>query len=188
MQPADFQRRNHIEKKLRTNKEIRAREVRLIDDEGKQAGIVDIRKALEIAVLKGLDLVEISPNSDPPVCKILDYGKFRYEMDKKLKENRKKQASIDIKEMQFRLSVDENDFQTKLNHVRRFLLNGHRTKVVIRFRGREMMHKDQGRALLERIANEVASLGMIEQQAKMDGRHMHMMLAPSKAKQPKVEQ
>ncbi|MCE5175938.1 MAG: translation initiation factor IF-3 [Caldisericales bacterium] len=173
---------------MRTNKEIRAREVRMIDDEGKQVGIVDIRKALEMAVLKGLDLVEISPNSDPPVCKLLDYGKYKYELEKKVKENRRKQSSVEIKEMQFSLSVDENDYQTKVGHVRRFLLNGHRTKVVIRFRGREMMHKDQGRALLDRIANEVASLGTIEQMPKMDGRHMHMMIAPIKQKEKEIKE
>lgn len=180
----EIKRRQLIEKKLRINKEIRARDVRMIDDEGRQIGIVDIRKALEMAALKGLDLVEISPNSDPPVCKLLDYGKYRYELDKKVKENRRKQAQTDIKEMQFSLTVDDNDYQTKIGHVRRFLLNGHRAKVVIRFRGREMMHKDQGRALLEKIANDVSSLGVVDQQPKMDGRNMIMMIAPSKQKQP----
>jgi translation initiation factor IF-3 len=173
----------NIEKKLRINKEIRSREVRLIDDEGQQVGIIDIRKALEMAVLRGLDLVEISPNSNPPVCKLLDYGKYRYEIEKKAKENKRKQAQTELKEMQFRISVDIGDYQTKLGHVKRFLLAGDKAKVVIRFRGREMQHKDKGYELLQKIAAEVANLGAIEQQPKQEGRNMIMILGPTKQKE-----
>lgn len=173
----------NIEKRLRINKEIRAREVRLIDDEGQQVGVVDIRKALEMAVLAGTDLVEISPTSNPPVCKLLDYGKYRYELEKKAKENKRKQAQTELKEMQFRLRVDIGDYQTKLGHVKRFLLAGDKAKVVIRFRGREMQHKDQGFELLQKIASEVANLGTIEQQPKLEGRNMVMILSPTKQKE-----
>lgn len=173
----------NIEKKLRINKEIRSREVRLIDDDGQQVGIVDTRKALEMAALDGLDLVEISPNSNPPVCKLLDYGKYKYEIEKKAKENKRKQAQTELKEMQFRLSVDIGDYQTKIGHVKRFLLAGDKAKVVIRFRGREMQHKDQGYELLQKIAQDVSNLGIIEQQPKQEGRNMIMIIGPTKQKE-----
>lgn len=168
---------------LRVNKEIRVPRVRLIDENGGQVGVVDTYDALEKAAMAGLDLVEISPNGNPPVCKILDYGKYRYEQEKKAKENRRKQVHADLKEMQFRLSVDIGDYKTKLGHVRRFLLNGNKAKVVIRFRGREMIHKRQGYEMLEEIAEEVESLGYVEHQPRMDGRRMHMIIAPHKNKE-----
>jgi len=167
---------------LRINKEIRARDVRLIDETGKQVGIVDTRKAIEMAVLAGVDLVEISPNSDPPVCKLLDYGKYRYELEKKAKENSRKQAQTELKGMRFTLKCDEADYQTKVGHIRRFLLNGNRTRVFIKFRGREMSHKDQGRTMLDRIATDVASLGVVENQPKFEGKQMFIMIAPIKQK------
>ena len=155
----------------------------MIDDEGQQVGIVETRKALEMAALVNLDLVEISPTSNPPVCKLLDYGKYRYEIEKKNKENKRKQAQTELKEMQFRISVDIGDYQTKLGHVKRFLLAGDKAKVVIRFRGREMQHKDKGYELLQKIAAEVANLGAIEQQPKQEGRNMIMILGPTKQKE-----
>ncbi|MEZ4813483.1 MAG: translation initiation factor IF-3 [Caldisericia bacterium] len=179
----DDRRNNKKRNALRINKEIRVPNVRLIDEVGNQVGVVSVYDAIERATLAGLDLVEISPNSDPPVCKILDYGKYRYELEKKAKENRRKQVHADIKEMQFRLSVDVGDFKTKLGHVRRFLLNGNKAKVGIRFRGREMIHKQRGFDMLQEIADEVESLGFVEHQPRLDGRRMHMIIAPHKKKE-----
>ena len=135
-----------------------------------------------MAVLAGVDLVEISPNSDPPVCKLLDYGKYRYEMEKKAKENVRKQAQTEVKGMRFTLTCDEADYQTKVGHIRRFLLNGNRTRVFIKFRGREMAHRDKGKVMLERIATDVASLGIVEGQPKSEGKQMFIMIAPVKQK------
>ena len=168
---------------LRINKEIRVPNVRLIDEKANQIGVVSVYDAIERATLAGLDLVEISPNSDPPVCKILDYGKYRYELEKKAKENRRKQVHADIKEMQFRLSVDIGDFKTKMGHVKRFLLGGNKAKIVIRFRGREMIHRQRGFDMLQEIVEEVENLGYVEHQPRMDGRRMHMVIAPHKKKE-----
>lgn len=176
-------RRNKKRNTLRVNKEIRVPNVRLVDEDGNQVGVVSVYDAIERATLAGLDLVEISPNSDPPVCKILDYGKYRYELEKKAKENRRKQVHADLKEMQFRLSVDVGDFKTKLGHVKRFLTGGNKAKVVIRFRGREMIHKQRGFDMLQEIADEVEDLGFVEHQPRMDGRRMHMIIAPHKKKE-----
>jgi translation initiation factor IF-3 len=168
---------------LRINKEIRVPNVRLIDEKANQIGVVSVYDAIERATLAGLDLVEISPNSSPPVCKILDYGKYRYELEKKAKENRRKQVHADIKEMQFRLSVDIGDFKTKMGHVKRFLLGGNKAKIVIRFRGREMIHRQRGFDMLQEIVEEVENLGYVEHQPRMDGRRMHMVIAPHKNKE-----
>ncbi len=168
---------------LRINKEIRVPNVRLIDEKANQIGVVSVYDAIERATLAGLDLVEISPNSSPPVCKILDYGKYRYELEKKAKENRRKQVHADIKEMQFRLSVDIGDFKTKMGHVKRFLLGGNKAKIVIRFRGREMIHRQRGFDMLQEIVEEVENLGYVEHQPRMDGRRMHMVIAPHKKKE-----
>ncbi|MCH5186434.1 MAG: translation initiation factor IF-3 [Oscillospiraceae bacterium] len=165
-------------KELQINEEIRDKEVRLIGADGSQKGIVSIRDALAAAGEKGLDLVKIAPQAVPPVCKIMDYGKYKFELSKKEKETRKNQKVVNIKEIQLSPSIDTNDFNTKCNHAMRFLKNGDKVKVTVRFRGREVSHSKIGEVLLERFAEAVKELGTVERPAKLEGRNMTMFLAP----------
>ncbi len=167
-----------INVKVRINKQIRAEEVRLIETDGEQAGIKKISEALSIADEQGLDLVEVAPTARPPVCRIMDYGKYKYEMEQKAKRARKHQTSIVIKEMKMRPKIENHDFQVKKKHIERFLRGGAKVKVTIMFRGREMTHTDIGRGLLDRLTKEVEELGVVESRPKLDGRNMIMVLAP----------
>lgn len=162
----------------RINQEIRVEKVRLIGAEGEQIGIVLIRDALRMADEVGLDLVEISPAAEPPVCKILDYGKFKYEQQKKANEARKKQKIIDIKEIKIRPSIEEHDYQVKIRAARRFLEGGDKVKVTLRFRGREMAHQDLGMIVLKRLRDELQDISKPEMQPKLEGRQMMMVLSP----------
>jgi translation initiation factor IF-3 len=162
----------------RTNKEIRSREVQLIDAEGQNRGVTDTLLALQIAEEAGLDLVEIVPNATPPVCKILDYGKFRFLEQKKASEARKRQKIVEIKEIKLRPGIDDHDYDTKMKAVRRFFEEGDKVKVTLRFRGREMAHQDIGFRLLERVKAETGTLAKVEAEPSMEGRQMVMVLAP----------
>jgi translation initiation factor IF-3 len=148
--------------------------------EGEQAGVMGIRQALEMADEAGLDLVEIAPNGDPPVCRIMDYGKFRFEQAKKASIAKKKQKNIQVKEVKFRPGTEEADYQVKMRNVRRFLEEGDKVKITLRFRGREMAHKELGAAMLKRIETELAEEVAVEQLPRMEGRQMVMMIAPKK--------
>ncbi len=154
--------------------------MRLIDAEGEQAGIVTIRAALELADESGLDLVEIAPLAEPPVCRIMDYGKFKYQAAKKAHEAKAKQKQVQVKEVKLRPRTDENDYQIKLRNLRRFLEDGDKVKVTLRFRGREMAHQEFGMRQLERIKADLGELASVEQMPKMEGRQMVMVVAPSK--------
>ena len=163
----------------RINERIRCPEIRLIGAEGENVGVVTPAQALQMAEEAGLDLVEISPNATPPVCKIMDFGKFKYEQQKKEAEARKKQKIIEIKEVKFRPGTDKHDYDVKMRSVLKFLGNGDKVKVTLRFRGREMAHQDLGRQLLEQIATDITEFGKIENMPKMEGRQMVMVLAPA---------
>jgi translation initiation factor IF-3 len=162
------------------NDRIRSPEIRLIGPEGENLGVVHPAKAMDLAVEAGLDLVEISPNAEPPVCKIMDFGKFKYETQKREAEARKKQKTIEVKEVKFRPNTDTHDYEVKMRNVTRFLENGDKVKVTLRFRGREMAHQNLGRELLERVAADVEGLGKVENMPKMEGRQMVMMIGPSR--------
>jgi len=162
----------------RINKEIRVREVQLIDLEGKNQGVVQFPDALQMAEEAGLDLVEIVPTANPPVCKILDYGKFRFLEQKKAAEARKKQKIVEIKEIKLRPGIDDHDYDVKMKAMRRFFEEGDKVKVTLRFRGREMAHQDLGYRLLERVRNETATIAKVEALPSMEGRQMVMVLAP----------
>jgi translation initiation factor IF-3 len=162
----------------RINDEIRVREVQLIDQDGKNRGVVDIRAALEAATTAGLDLVEIAPNSTPPVCKILDFGKYKYQEQKKAAEARKKQKVVEVKEIKFRPMIDDHDYDVKMRAMRRFFEEGDKVKVTLRFRGREMAHQELGFKLLDRVKGDTSQLAKVEQDAKFEGRQMVMVLAP----------
>jgi translation initiation factor IF-3 len=165
----------------RVNDRIRSDEIRLIGAEGENVGVVTPSRAMEMADEVGLDLVEISPNANPPVCKIMDFGKFKYEQQKKEAEARKKQKTIEIKEVKFRPNTDTNDYDVKMRNVFKFLDNGDKVKVTLRFRGREMAHLNLGRELLERVAADVEGHGKVENMPKMEGRQMIMLIGPVKA-------
>ncbi|MBL8254960.1 MAG: translation initiation factor IF-3 [Candidatus Competibacter sp.] len=167
---------------LRLNDEITGREVRLIDQDGEQAGIVPLVQAKRLAEEAELDLVEISPNAKPPVCRIMDYGKYRFEQAKKQQEARKKQKQIQVKEIKFRPGTDEGDYQVKLRNLIRFLNEGDKAKVTLRFRGREMAHQDLGSQLLKRVEDDLAPYGAVEQRPRLEGRQMVMTIAPVKKK------
>ncbi|GAS80555.1 translation initiation factor IF-3 [Paenibacillus amylolyticus] len=167
-----------ISKDHMINDEIRAKEVRLVGAEGEQIGITPIREALQMAIDLNLDLVNVAPQAKPPVCRIMDYGKFRYEQQKKEKEARKNQKIVDIKEVWFRSNIEEHDYQTKLRNVVKFLNEGDKVKCSVRYRGREIAHAAIGQRILERVKVEVAELCTIERQPKLEGRSMIMILAP----------
>jgi len=163
------------------NERIRAREVRVIDDESGQLGIMPPFEALKKARERGLDLVEISPNATPPVCKIMDYGKFLYEQEKKERAAKKKQKVITVKEGKFSINVDDHDYETKKNHVLRFLAEGDKVKASLGFRGREMAHRDLGRGMIDRLIRDVSDKAIVEFAPRMEGNTMHAILAPKKA-------
>ncbi|MDT8311245.1 MAG: translation initiation factor IF-3 [Methylophaga sp.] len=166
----------------RLNQEITAREVRVTGADGDQLGILPLAKALELAEEADLDLVEIAPQAEPPVCRIMDYGKFVFEANKQKAIAKKKQKQIQVKEIKFRPGTEEGDYQVKLRNLTRFLEEGNKTKVSLRFRGREMAHQDLGLKLLERVAEDLQDLSSIEQRPKKEGRQMIMVLAPSNKK------
>lgn len=169
-------------KELAINEGIKFKEVRVIDADGSQLGILPIAKALDAAYAKDLDLVNISPNAVPPVCKIMDYGKYRFEQAKREKEAKKNQKTFEIKEIRLGLSIDTHDFETKGNHAIRFLKDGDKVKVSIRFRGRELGHPEIGYDTMERFAQYCADVSVVEKAAKMEGRNMLMFLAPKSGK------
>ncbi|MFQ5470743.1 MAG: translation initiation factor IF-3 [Gammaproteobacteria bacterium] len=169
-------------KELRLNEEITASNVRLIGSNGEQIGVVSINEAQNLAVESELDLVEIVPNGDPPVCRVMDYGKYLFEENKKKHAAKKKQKQIQVKEVKFRPGTEEGDYQVKLRNLIRFLTAGDKTKVTLRFRGREMAHQELGANLLKRIEADLADYGAVEQYPKMEGRQMVMVLAPAKKK------
>jgi translation initiation factor IF-3 len=160
------------------NTEIEAKSIRLIDADGEMVGVVTIKEGLEMAAEVGLDLVEVSPTADPPVCKILDFGKYKYEIQKKKNEARKKQKVIDIKEIKLRPNIDDNDYNIKMRNMRNFLVNGDKVKITLRFRGREMAHQDLGVRVLDRVREGLDDLAKVEQFPKMEGRQMVMVMAP----------
>jgi translation initiation factor IF-3 len=162
----------------RVNEEIRAVQVRLIDQDGEMQGVMSARDAMRRALDVGLDLLEISPNADPPVVKILDYGKFKYEAQKKKNEAKKKQKVIEIKEIKVRPNIDENDYQVKMRAMKSFIDEGDKVKVTLRFRGREMAHQDIGVKVLERIRTEMEPVTKVEQMPRMENRQMVMVLSP----------
>ncbi|QIK37628.1 translation initiation factor IF-3 [Caldichromatium japonicum] len=167
-------------KKNRVNREITAPEVRLIGAEGNQIGVVSTREALAMAEEEGLDLVEIAPNSDPPVCRLMDFGRFLFDQKKKKSEAKKRQKQVQVKEIKFRPGTDEGDYQVKLRNLTRFLNDGDKAKVTMRFRGREHAHRDLGLELLKRIEMDLAEISVVEQQPLMEGRQMVMVLSPKK--------
>ena len=162
----------------RVNDKIRSTEIRLIGADGENVGVVTPQRAMEMADEAGLDLVEISPNAKPPVCKIMDFGKFKYEQQKRESEARKKQKIIEIKEVKFRPNTDTNDYDVKMRNVFKFLEGGDKVKVTLRFRGREMAHQNLGRELLERVAADTKDIGRVENFPKMEGRQMVMVIGP----------
>jgi translation initiation factor IF-3 len=164
----------------KVNERIRAPEIRLIGAEGENIGVVTPARGMALAEEAGLDLVEISPNAVPPVCKIMDFGKFKYEQQKKEAEARKNQKIIEIKEIKFRPGTDVHDYDVKMRSVVKFLENGDKVKVTLRFRGREMAHMDLGRELLERVARDIEEIGKIEAMPRVEGRQMVMMIGPAK--------
>lgn len=161
------------------NERIRAPEIRLIGADGENVGVVTPERAMEMAEEAALDLVEISPNANPPVCKIMDYGKFKYEQQKRESEARKKQKTIDIKEVKFRPNTDTHDYEVKMRNVFKFLEAGDKVKITLRFRGREMAHQNLGRELLERVAADTKEVGKVENFPKMEGRQMIMLIGPT---------
>jgi translation initiation factor IF-3 len=157
---------------------IRAREVRVIGQEGGQLGVMVVQEALRLAEEQGLDLVEVAPEAKPPVCRIMDYGKYRYQQSKRLQQAKKKQKVISVKEIKLRPKTEEHDYQFKTQHVRRFLQDGHKTKVTVVFRGREIAHAELGRQMLERVATDMEDIGAVEQMPQQEGRNMTMVLMP----------
>ena len=164
----------------RTNQEIRVREVQLIDHEGANRGVIPTEEAMGIAMDAGLDLVEIQPNANPPVCKILDYGRYKYQAQKKAAEARKKQKTVEIKEIKMRPNIDTHDYEVKMKSMLRFFGEGDKVKVTLRFRGREMAHQDLGMNLLNKVREETNEIAKVESAPKLEGRQMVMVLAPIK--------
>jgi translation initiation factor IF-3 len=179
--PRKFDRRPPERDLTRINERIRVPEVRLIDEEGNQVGVIKTDEALAYAQERDLDLVEVAPEARPPVTRVLDYSKYKYEQAQKLKAARKHQQQITIREIKFRPKIAQHDYDTKKGHVRRFLTGKDKVKITIMFRGREVTHPDRGISLLDRLADELSDVGVIEQSPLQDGRNMTMMLAPSKA-------
>ncbi|HZQ84466.1 MAG TPA: translation initiation factor IF-3 [Acidimicrobiales bacterium] len=167
----------------RINDRIRAREVRLVDADGKQLGIKPLPEALHIARESDLDLVEVAPLANPPVCRIMDYGKFKFDAAQRAKESRRKSTNVSIKEMKYRPKIGQGDFDTKTRKVLGFLNEGHKVKITIMFRGREMSHPDLGKQILDRVAEKVSAAGRVEAAPKLDGRNMIMVLGPDKRAQ-----
>ncbi len=168
------------DKQTRRNEDITSPKVRVVGSEGDQIGVMAIRDALARAEEEGMDLVEIAPQADPPVCRIMDWGKFRFETQKKAQASRKKQKQIQIKEIKFRPGTDDHDYDVKMRNLRRFIEEGNKVKVTLRFRGREMAHQELGRDLLKRVESDMAEEISVEQFPRMEGRQMVMMLSPKK--------
>ncbi|MFA5367435.1 MAG: translation initiation factor IF-3 [Dehalococcoidia bacterium] len=183
-----FQGGRAIDKKYRVNQQIIGKEVRLISETGEQLGTMPLFKAREIANERGFDIVEVAPQAVPPVCRLIDYGKFKYEQTKKEREARKKQKSITIREVQLRPKIGDHDIEFKTRTIRKLLGEGDKVKVSIIFRGREITHPELGKELLDRVAKELEGEIVIERSAVMDGRRMIMILSPSKVKKPSQEQ
>lgn len=169
-------------KEMQINEEIRDKEIRVITDSGDQLGIMSAKEAFKIAVERNLDLVKIAPQATPPVCKIMDYGKYRFEQAKREKEAKKNQRVIEIKEIRLSLNIDTHDFETKVGHAMRFLSSGNKVKVSIRFRGREMAHPESGLDIMKRFADSCAEKGTVEKPAKLEGRSMLMFISPKSTK------
>ena len=167
-------------KELQINEEIRAKEVRIVGEGGEQVGVMSTSAALSMAYEKDLDLVLIAPNAQPPVCRIMDYGKYRFERDKKEKEAKKKQTVVEVKEIQLSCNIDTHDFETKVKHAHRFIGDGNKVRVVVKFRGREMSHLDIGRDLLARFEEAVSDAGTVEKRPSLEGRFMSMIVSPIK--------
>ncbi|OQS41915.1 translation initiation factor IF-3 [Chromobacterium haemolyticum] len=168
------------EREARINGEITAREIRLVGKEGEQIGVVSLREAMALAEEGDVDLVEISPTAQPPVCKLMDYGKYKYEQSKKRHEAKQKQKQVQIKEIKFRPGTDDGDYNVKLRNLTRFLSEGDKAKVTLRFRGREMAHQNIGLELLKRVEADLSEIAVVEQFPKLEGRQMVMMIAPKK--------
>jgi translation initiation factor IF-3 len=179
--PRRFDRRPPERDTTRINERIRVPEVRLIDDEGKQVGVMKTPDALVFAQERELDLVEVAPEARPPVCRVLDYSKYKYEQAQKQKQARKHQQQITVREIKFRPKIAEHDYDTKKHHVERFLRHKDKVKITIMFRGREVTHPERGTAILDRLAEELQELGVVEQRPMQEGRNMTMLIAPSKA-------
>jgi translation initiation factor IF-3 len=179
--PRRFDRRPPERDTTRINERIRVPEVRLIDDEGNQVGVLKTADALSFAQERDLDLVEVAPEARPPVCRVLDYSKYKYEQAQKVKQAKKHQQQITVREIKFRPKIAQHDYDTKKHHVERFLRHKDKVKVTIMFRGREVTHPERGTAILDRLAEELAELGVVEQRPMQEGRNMTMMMAPSKA-------
>ncbi len=169
-------------KETQINEEIRDKEVRVISADGEQLGIMSSKEALKIAESRNLDLVKIAPNAAPPVCKVMDFNKYRFEQAKRAKEAKKNQKVIEIKEVRLSLNIDVGDFNTKANHALKFLSDGNKVKVSIRFRGREMAHTENGNVIMDRFAEACSEKGNVEKPAKLEGRQMLMFLAPKSSK------
>jgi len=168
----------NIAKRINVNKRIRAKEVRLIDADGKQLGVVAFLEALATAKSQGLDLVEVSPNVTPPVCRIMDYGRYKYQQNKKLQEAKKRQSTFQVKEIKLRPRTGEHDFQVKMRHAKRFLDHRDKVKITVIFRGREMAYQNLGRALLQRVVEQTEEFAIVEQEPRREGRILVMVLAP----------
>ncbi|MBZ9713209.1 MULTISPECIES: translation initiation factor IF-3 [Deinococcus] len=177
----------NIAKEHKVNEQIRVRQIRLIGAEGEQVGIIDTRDAMQMAREAGMDLVMVSPQAVPPVCRLLDYGRFRYEQQQNEKENRKRARAQEVKAIKFRVKIDDHDFNTKTGHVRRFLEEGHKVKVTIMFRGRERTHPELGERILVRVAEVLADVGAPESNPSMMGMDMNMIMTPKAAPAPKKE-
>jgi translation initiation factor IF-3 len=175
-----FDRRPPERDSTRINERIRVPEVRLIDENGEQVGIVPTAEALERARESDLDLVEVAPNSKPPVCRILDYSKYKYEQEQKAKQARKHQQQVNVREIKLRPKIAQHDYETKRGHVERFLKQQDKVKVTIMFRGREQSHPERGRMLLDRLLQDVSEIGVMEQEPLQEGRNMTMLLAPAR--------
>ena len=169
-----------VSKRVRRNEEIDATEVRVIDSNGEQRGVLPLNEGIEIAKGEGLDLVEVSPTADPPVCRIMDFGKYLFEQNKKSQAAKRKQKQVHVKEIKFRPGTDEGDYQIKLRKLVAFLENGDKTKVTLRFRGREMAHKELGAQLLSRVRDDLDEYAIVEQMPQLEGRQMIMVMSPKK--------
>ena len=179
--PRKFDRRPPERDETRINERIRVPQVRLVGEDGNQIGVVDTAQALRYAQERDLDLVEVAPEARPPVCRVLDYSKYKYEQEQKAKAARKHQQQVNVREIKLRPKIADHDYATKRGHVERFLRQNNKVKVTIMFRGREQAHPERGRALLDRLYHDVAALATIEQAPQQEGRNMHMMLAPTRA-------
>ena len=173
-----LRRCNFNNKRIRVNEQIRVPDIRLIAEDGNQIGIVPVKEALKTAIERGLDLVEISPKSDPPVCKIMDYGKYKYQLEISEKLKKKKQSQIIIKEIKLRPKIDTNDLNTKKRQIEKFLKSGHKVKITIMFRGREIVHKELGMDILDKLIEELKYKCVLELEPKLDGYNIIMILAP----------